>query len=120
MNMAKKFYSACIFCTEFKDISSCHRQLTYLTDLLRNCTLEADDKMLFRKIKVALLELSVKFRFLPNKKKNQIVSKYYIYYMKHNHLLDNEFHPTYSPIRREEFLKEFEEHLKIVVINNNN
>lgn len=116
--MAKEMYSACTFCTQFSDISKCHRDLTYLTDLLRNSTLDVNDKMLFRRVQETLLDLSVKFRFFPNKKKNRLASKYYIYFMKHKHLVDDDdFSPAYSPLRRDEVVKEFEEHLKAVLIN---
>lgn len=73
---------------------------TYITDC--SFILDADNKMLIQKILEALFK--IKLKYFPIKKNIEV------YYVKHKHF---KFHSTYSALKKEEVLKQFE----VVLIN---
>ena len=71
---------------------------------MEDCDQEAlESNSLFTKIQV-------KYGLLRKRDLNKIVSKYYIYVLKHRHLINSS--PSYSPLRREDGL-EFKQHLNL-------
>lgn len=108
-----KKYNLCKYCKELSQVQIFHPKLIYLTNLIEDCDEEAlESNGLFTKIQETLLQMSSKYRFLPKRDLNKIVSKYYIYVLKHRQLINSS--PSYSPFRREDKL-EFKQHLTMFV-----
>lgn len=105
-------YGTCKFCERFSDIKKYHRNLKYLSYLVQNWD-QHNEPNSFRKITDSLLQISAKFRKISKAKRNKVVSKYLIYFVKHNYLVKIQS-PSFSPIKREDVMEEFNRHLRLV------
>ena len=101
-------------CKELCHVQIRHASLIYLTALIENCDQDLSKNGLFNNIQKSLLQMSTKYNNIPRRKMNKIVSKYYIYVIKHRHLIPSSNSPGFSPLKKEEVLEEFQKHLDIV------
>jgi len=106
-----KKYNLCTLCDEINDLRKFHQNLRHLSYLLQEPCVQSSRDMLFRKSSEVLLEIDGSFTHISKAKFNKIVLKYYIYIIKHRHLTPS---PCYSPLKKEDLLVEYQQHLDIV------
>lgn len=113
-----KPYGVCKSCSEIGDINMSHKNLKYLQCLMEKTELNPHQENLFSAIQKILEEDIPSFLRKTRIQQNKIASKYYIYYIKHRHLIEVErednHYPCYSPLRREEFQPEFQKYLALM------
>lgn len=110
-----KKYNLCDTCKELCHVQIRHSSLIYLTVIIENCDQDISKNGLFKKIQRSLLQMSTKYNYFPRRRLNKIVSKYYIYVIKHRHLIPFNSSPGFSPLKKEEVLEEFQKHLDFVI-----
>lgn len=108
-------YNLCNSCKKLCHVEIRHSNLIYLTALIENCDQDMSKDGLFKKIQRSLLQMSTKYKNFPRRRLNNIVSKYYIYVIKHRHLIPFNSSPCFSPLKKEEVLEEFQIHLEFVI-----
>lgn len=91
--------------------------MVFLEDLIAACGTDLEEDNLFSIVQQHLIKNSRKYKLLRGQELNKIVSKYYIYFLKHRHLINTICPPDYSPLKREEVEEEFKTHLKLVAKN---
>lgn len=74
------------------------------------------ERSLFTVVKNIVYRESAYLDRQSRSKQNRIVSKYYIYLLKHRHLMEPSelCSPRYSPLKKEEVMLEFQKHLDFV------
>lgn len=120
MNRFEK-YPPCKFCEKISEIKMYHRNMKFLTYLLEECGSDVYSSNLFNIIRHHLLLISNKYKLLRGPEQNKIVSKYYIYFIKHRNFINfDDCVLPYSPLKKEEVAKEFQNHLDgaIKIYNN--
>lgn len=110
-------YKICVSCKQISDVKTHHRSMVFLEGLIEECSSYLEEDNLFSIVQQHLLEESSKYRLLRRKELNKIVSKYYLYYLKHRHLINGIRPPDYSPLKTEQVEKEFNLHLEFVAKN---
>ena len=93
-------------CKELCHVQIRHSSLIYLTGLIENYDQNRSKNGLFNNIQKSLLQISTKYNNIIRRRMNKIISKYYIYVIKHRHLIQNNNSPGFSPLKKEEVLKE--------------
>ena len=105
-------YVLCKFCKEVSEIKMYHRNLKFLMYLLEELGPEIYSPNLFGIIKHHLLLVCKKYGALRGSQQNKIVSKYYIYFLKHRQFINfSECMLIYSPLKKEVVAVEFQQHL---------
>lgn len=108
-------HTICKICVKLSDVMINHRAMTYLPALIEDCGSYLKKENLFRIVHEYLHLNYSKFKVLNGKKVNRIVSKYYIYFIRHRHLIHSIPSPAFSPLRRKEVSKEYRKHLSFVI-----
>lgn len=108
-------HTICKICVKLSDVKINHRTMIYLFALIEDCGSNLKKENLFRIVHEYLHLNYAKLKVLNGKKVNKLVSKYYIYFIRHRHLIENIQSPAFSPLRREEVSEEYRKHLSFVI-----
>lgn len=113
--MNSKSYRLCSFCKESEHIKAYHKNVKYLTYLVEESGLNPEQENLFQEITSILREVVPCFDHKSSVQKNKLVSQYYLYFMKHRHIVKKTNGSVlYSPLRKEDVQVEFLKHLELV------
>ena len=100
-------YKICVWCKQISEVKTQHRTMLFLEGLIEECGSYLEEDNFFSIVHQHLLKESRKYRLLRGKELNKIVSKYFLYYLKHRHLINIICSLNYSPLKREQVEKEF-------------
>ena len=116
-NFYKK-YCLCKFCESVEEIDKQHSNLPLLKYLVTNAGIDLLENNLFKKIQETLVFMQPSLNRMRHTKRNKIVSKYYLYILKHRNFMVSTSEvpsPTYSPMKREDVFQEYHEILNVLL-----
>lgn len=111
-------YGLCKFCENVEEIAKQHRNLPLLKYLVKEARIDLLEENLFKKIQEIVLFNQPSMQRLGNTKRNKVVSKYYLYVLKHRNFMVSTSEvpsPVYSPMRREDVFQEYHKILNLLL-----